>query len=131
MAEQDKRDSIGGRGKRRGLERTVVALEPEQVEIVRKEAMRRMVERNVGRMDSGEVVREAVATWVERRDDPVFVAQRRAEELLAAWEKQRNDDALAAKVDAAIAEFQRLVLERSEQYADRLNAKFKRKGGKK
>ncbi len=61
--EAKKAEGIGGRGKKRGLERTVVALTPEQVDAVREEAMRRMVDRRVGRMDAGEVVREAVDRW--------------------------------------------------------------------
>lgn len=64
---RDPKEGLGGRGKKRGLERAVVALEPEQLEKLRREAMERMVERKVGRMDAGEVVREAVDTWSRTR----------------------------------------------------------------
>jgi hypothetical protein len=64
---RDPKDGLGGRGKKRGLERAVVALEPEQLEKLRREAMDRMVERKVGRMDTGEVIREAVDTWSRLR----------------------------------------------------------------
>lgn len=55
-------ESIGGRGNRRGLVRTAVSLEPKQVEAVREIAVKRMIERRVGRVDAGEVVREAIDT---------------------------------------------------------------------
>ena len=51
----------------RGLVRTVVALEPRQVEALRAEAVRRMLARKAGRIDAGEIVREAVDAWMKRR----------------------------------------------------------------
>jgi hypothetical protein len=114
---EEKRDSIGGRGKKRGLMRTVVGLEPEQVEVLRREAMERMVERKVGRMDAGEVVREAVDTWVRVKGDPVLAAQERAQEAVA------SGDAAAAK--KAIEEWRRLADQRISEIAARLREKGK------
>jgi hypothetical protein len=80
----EKREGIGGRGKKRGLERAVVALTPEELEVVRDEAIHRMKERKVGRVDAGEVVREAVDTWVRVKDDPVQMAMERMQKAMAA-----------------------------------------------
>lgn len=101
------KESIGGRGKKRGLTRTVVALEPEQVEVLRREAMERMVQRRVGRMDTGEVVREAVDAWVQTKDDPVVAA------LAEAKRAQSAGDAEAAREALVTAE--RLMKQRAAE----------------
>lgn len=53
-------DTQWGAGRKRGLRRIIVALDSEQLLFVREEAARRMVERNIGRADMGEVIRDSL-----------------------------------------------------------------------
>lgn len=52
--------------RRKGLEKAMFRLEPEQLEAVRREALRRAVERGSMKPDGSEVVREALAEWMRR-----------------------------------------------------------------
>jgi hypothetical protein len=114
MAKNSKGESIGGRGKKRGLERTVVALAPEQVDAIREEAMRRMVDRRVGRMDSGEIVREALDDWMRRA----------AARLAAVQEDLRQVQAKgdAASRAAASSRAKATILEVESELLDRVAA---------
>ncbi len=58
-----------GRGKKRGLTKTLMSLGPEQREVLRQEANRRAQERNVLRPDASEVAREAIDLWRYLRTD--------------------------------------------------------------
>lgn len=59
--------ALGGRGMKRGLVRTIFSVTPEQLEALRAEATRRMVSRGRGRIDAGEVLREALDAWMRKR----------------------------------------------------------------
>ena len=52
---------------KRGFVRAVVSLRPAQLDAIRDEAMRRMRARKAGRIDAGEVIREAVDAWIGKR----------------------------------------------------------------
>lgn len=52
---------------KRGLVRTIFSVTPGQLEALRAEATRRMVERGRGRIDAGEVLREALEAWMRKR----------------------------------------------------------------
>lgn len=58
---------LGGRGMRKHLVKQVFSIDPEQLDALRAEATRRMVERKTGRPDASEVLREALASWMKRR----------------------------------------------------------------
>ncbi len=51
----------------KGLEKAMFRLEPEQLEALRREALRRAGERGSMKPDASELVREAVADWLKRR----------------------------------------------------------------
>lgn len=55
------------RTRKKGLEKAMFRLEPEQLEALRREALRRAAERGSMKPDASEVVREAVAAWMKRR----------------------------------------------------------------
>ncbi len=57
---------LWGPGIRRGLIKTVVSMEPRHLEALRAEARRRMMERKVRRIDTSEIVREAIEFWLKR-----------------------------------------------------------------
>jgi hypothetical protein len=59
--------TLGGRGMKKGLVKAMFSVEPRQLEALRAEATKRMVERGRGRLDASEVVREAIALWLRRR----------------------------------------------------------------
>jgi cob(I)alamin adenosyltransferase len=52
---------------KKGLVKVMFKMESSQLEVLRSEATRRMAERKAGRIDTSEVVREAVAAWINRR----------------------------------------------------------------
>jgi hypothetical protein len=52
---------------KKGLARAVFSVEPRQLEALRAEAARRMVERKAGRIDASEVLREAIDAWMAKR----------------------------------------------------------------
>jgi hypothetical protein len=56
-----------GRGRKRGFTRVLVSLDPRQIEVLRREAIRRMRKRKLRRIDAGEVVREAIDAWMFTR----------------------------------------------------------------
>ena len=56
--------SLGGRGMKKGLVKVMWSVEPKQLDELRREATRRMVERHAGRIDTSEVVREAFDAWI-------------------------------------------------------------------
>ena len=56
--------SLGGRGMKKGLVKAMWSVEPKQLEALRREAVKRMVERGAGRIDTSEVVREAFDAWM-------------------------------------------------------------------
>lgn len=56
---------FGGRGMRKGLVKAIFSMDPTDLERLRREAARRMVERRAGRVDASELVREAVALWLK------------------------------------------------------------------
>lgn len=66
-ATPDKRSTLGGRGMKKGLVKTMFSVEPRQLEALREEATLRMQERKVGRIDASEVLREALDAWMKRR----------------------------------------------------------------
>ena len=59
--------SLGGRGMKKGLVKVMWSVEPKQLEALRREAVKRMVERGAGRIDTSEVVREAFDAWIQKR----------------------------------------------------------------
>ncbi len=52
--------------KSKGLAKAMVRLEPEQLEALRREALRRAAERGSMKPDGSEIVREALAEWLRR-----------------------------------------------------------------
>jgi hypothetical protein len=52
---------------KKGLVKQIFSVEPRQLEALRAEATRRMVERSRGRPDASEVLREAVDAWMRKR----------------------------------------------------------------
>jgi hypothetical protein len=58
---------FGGRGMKKGLVKAMFSMEPRHLEELRREAARRMVERGAGRVDTSELVREAVEAWLRKR----------------------------------------------------------------
>lgn len=59
--------TLGGRGMKKGLVKAMFSMESRQLEALRAEATRRMVERKAGRIDASEVLREAVDAWLKRK----------------------------------------------------------------
>jgi hypothetical protein len=49
------------------LVKAMFKVSPAQLEALRAEATRRMVERKAGRIDASEVLREALDLWIRRR----------------------------------------------------------------
>lgn len=56
-----------GAAKKAARKKATCWLETEQIEALRREALRRATERNVMKPDASELVREAVAKWLEKR----------------------------------------------------------------
>ncbi len=56
--------SLGGRGMKKGLVKVMWSVDPKQLLELRREAMKRMVDRGAGRIDTSEVVREAFDAWI-------------------------------------------------------------------
>jgi hypothetical protein len=52
---------------KKGLVKVMWSVEPKQLEALRREAVKRMVERGAGRIDTSEVVREAFDAWIQKR----------------------------------------------------------------
>jgi hypothetical protein len=58
--------SLGGRGMKKGLVKVMFSVDPRQLDALRREATLRMVERRAGRIDTSEVVREALSFWIQK-----------------------------------------------------------------
>lgn len=75
-----------GPGRKRGGTKTLVRFSDEQLEALRQTAQKRMSERKLARMDTGEVVREAVDAWAQL-DKAVDLGHRIIETTLVAVPK--------------------------------------------
>jgi hypothetical protein len=58
---------FGGRGMKKGFVKVMFSMDPRHLEELRREAARRMIERGAGRVDTSELVREAVEAWLRRQ----------------------------------------------------------------
>jgi hypothetical protein len=67
MARRSEPEALGGRGMKKPYLKVMFKIAPDQLEALRAEAMRRAKERQRGRIDASEVLREAVDAWMKRR----------------------------------------------------------------
>lgn len=58
---------MSGRVSKSGLVQVAVMLRAEDLDALRAEAVRRMIERKAGRADMSEVLREVIAPWVAKQ----------------------------------------------------------------
>jgi len=52
---------------KKGFVKVMFSMDPRHLEELRREAARRMIERGAGRVDTSELVREAVEAWLRRQ----------------------------------------------------------------
>jgi len=65
--ESSKIAAMSGRVSKSGLVQVAVMLRAEDLDALRAEAVRRMIERKAGRADMSEVLREVIAPWVAKQ----------------------------------------------------------------